>query len=81
MAIAKGNAVGNMNLPIEEYRRFFKYIISKEDPINITINNLYKKYKGNAFLPYFTGQSGLNKPNSKGRLFTINCLKTSQIHC
>ena len=57
MAIAKGNALGKMNLPIEEYRRIFKYILSEEDPINVTINNLYKKYDGNAFLPYFSDSS------------------------
>ena len=39
MAIAKGNALGNMNLPIEEYRRIFQYIVSNDDPINTTINN------------------------------------------
>ena len=57
MAIAKGNALGNMNLPIEEYRRIFLYIISEKDPINITINNLYKKYNGEAYLPYFSDSS------------------------
>ena len=46
-----------MNLPIEEYRRIFQYIISNEDPINITINNLYKKYDGSAYLPYFSDSS------------------------
>lgn len=57
MAIAKGNALGKPNLPIEEYQRIFSYIVSEEDPINITINNLYKKYEGNAFLPYFSDSS------------------------
>jgi hypothetical protein len=57
MAIAKGNALGNMNLPIEEYRRIFLYIISEKDPINVTINNLYKKYNGEAYLPYFSDSS------------------------
>ena len=57
MAIAKGNALGNMNLPIEEYRRIFQYIVSNDDPINTTINNLYKKYNGSAFLPYFSDSS------------------------
>ena len=37
MAIAGGNALGEMNLPIDEYRGVFKYIESKKDPINITI--------------------------------------------
>ena len=57
MGIAKANALGKMNLPIEEYRRIFQYIISGNDPINVTINNLYKKYDGNAFLPYFSDSS------------------------
>ncbi len=57
MAIAKGNALGKPNLPIEEYRRIFKYIKSEEDPINVTINNLYKKYDGSAFLPFFSDSS------------------------
>ena len=57
MAIAKGNALGRINLPIEEYRRIFLYIISGNDPINVTINNLYKKYDGNAFLPFFSDSS------------------------
>ena len=57
MAIAKGNALGKPNLPIEEYRRIFSYIASEEDPINITINNLYKKYEGSAVLPYFSNSS------------------------
>ena len=57
MAIAKGNALGNMNLSIKEYRRIFLYVISENDPINITINNLYKKYNGTAYLPYFSDSS------------------------
>lgn len=57
MAIAKKNALGNTNLPIEEYRRIFKYLVSGDDPINVTINNLYKKYNGSAHLPSFSDSS------------------------
>ena len=57
MAIAKSNALGKPNLPIEEYRRIFSYIISEKDPINVTINNLYKKHEGDAYLPFFSDSS------------------------
>lgn len=57
MAIARSNALGNMNMPIEDYRRVFKYIMSEEDPINVTINNLYKRYNGTHVLPYFSDSS------------------------
>ena len=40
---------GRMNLPIEEYRRIFQYIISNEDPINIT-KQFIKKYDGSIYL-------------------------------
>lgn len=57
MALAKSRALGKMNMPIEDYRRAFIYLISQEDPINITINNFYKKYKGKYSLPSFSDSS------------------------
>ena len=44
MNIAKANALGKQNLAIERYREIFMYILSEKDAINVTINNLYKKY-------------------------------------
>jgi 5-methylcytosine-specific restriction protein B len=60
LAIAKGNALGKPNLPIEDYKRIFNYLISKKDPINITINNLFKKYNGEYHLPFF-GESTISE--------------------
>ncbi len=60
LAIAKGNALGNPNLPIAKYREIFNYIISKKDTIEITTNNLFKKYKGDYHLPYF-GESSISE--------------------
>jgi 5-methylcytosine-specific restriction endonuclease McrBC GTP-binding regulatory subunit McrB len=57
MAIARSNALGKPNLPIEEYRRIFLYMTSGEDPVSVTINNLYKKYDGDYFLPFFSDSS------------------------
>ena len=53
LAIAKGNALGKPNLTIEEYKRIFLYLSEKSDPINISINNLFKKYQGKFYLPFF----------------------------
>ena len=60
LAIAKRNALGNPNLSIEKYREIFNYIISKKDTIEITTNNLFKKYKGDYHLPYF-GESSISE--------------------
>ncbi|RPI19825.1 MAG: EVE domain-containing protein [Ignavibacteriae bacterium] len=55
MAIAKGNALGNINMPIEEYRKKFEYLAYGEDPIDVKIDSLltgdYKiKYFGSSVI-------------------------------
>jgi hypothetical protein len=57
MAIAKSNALGNINLPIEHYRKVFSYLMSEKDPIDVTIDNLYKKSNSDYFLPFFGDSS------------------------
>lgn len=50
MAIAKGNALGRPNAPIENYRKNLIYLKYSEDPINEKIDNLLK---GAYNIPYF----------------------------
>ncbi len=60
MQIAKANALGRINLDsIEDYRRIFKYIVSNNEPINITINNL-EATDSSFKLPYF-GDSAISE--------------------
>ena len=64
LAIAKNNALGNPNLPIEKYREIFRYIIESEDDINIKINNLFKRYKGKYYLPSSVSYTHLTLPTT-----------------
>jgi len=54
MGLAKKRALGRMNISLDAYRSAFKYLVSENDPINVTINNLYKKYNGEYVLPFFS---------------------------
>jgi|LSQX01.1.fsa_nt_gb 5-methylcytosine-specific restriction protein B len=59
LAIAKGNALGNPNLPIEKYREIFLYIKNGEDPVDTIIDNLKNK-KSHYHLPQF-GESSISE--------------------
>jgi 5-methylcytosine-specific restriction enzyme B len=59
LAIAKKNALGNPNHPIEHYRMVFEYLVRGNDPIKIRINNLTNS-RSNYSLKYF-GQSSLSE--------------------
>jgi 5-methylcytosine-specific restriction protein B len=57
LAIAKKNALGKPNHPIEQYRKVFDYLARGVDPINVRLNNIkdrtspyYLKYFGNSAL-------------------------------
>jgi 5-methylcytosine-specific restriction protein B len=66
LAIAKSNALGRPNLPIERYREIFLYIAESKDPINILVDNLFKRTNGNYFLPFF-GESSVSEIISYAR--------------
>ncbi len=67
LAIAKGNALGNLNHPIEHYRNSFLYLVYSEDDLETRIKNFIndEKYK----LKYF-GDSALSE--ILGNIFAHN---------
>lgn len=60
LAIAKSNALGRPNLPIERYREIFLYIVESKDPISVLVDNLFKRTYGSYFLPFF-GESSVSE--------------------
>ena len=60
LAIAKSNALGRPNLPIERYREIFLYIVESKDPISVLVDNLFKRTNGSYFLPFF-GESSVSE--------------------
>lgn len=63
MAIAKKNALGNPNHPIEHYRNSFLYLLYGDDPLDLRLKNFvydekYKiKYFGNSVVSELMGQA------------------------
>jgi 5-methylcytosine-specific restriction protein B len=57
MAIAKYNALGRPNLPIERYREIFLYITETKDSLQTLVDNLFKRTDGKYFLPFFGNSS------------------------
>lgn len=58
MAIAKGNALGRINQPIEKYREALLYLVYGDDPVDLKLNNI--KTSNGYSLPYF-GKSALSE--------------------
>jgi len=59
MPLAKANALGRPNHPIEHYRKVFEYLIYGEDPIEKRLNSLVDKHSSN-YLKNF-GRSSLSE--------------------
>ena len=59
LPIAKKNALGRPNHPIEHYRMVFEYLVRGNDPVNVRINNLTNS-SSNFFLRFF-GHSSLSE--------------------
>jgi 5-methylcytosine-specific restriction protein B len=59
LAIAKKNALGKLNRPIEHYREAFEYLIRGKDPLNVRINSINNK-NSTYYLKYF-GESSLSE--------------------
>ena len=60
LAIAKQNALGRPNLPIEKYREIFLYIAESKDSLDAVVDNLFKGTNGNYQLPQF-GHSSVSE--------------------
>jgi 5-methylcytosine-specific restriction protein B len=60
LAIAKQNALGRPNLPIEKYREIFLYIAESKDNLDIVVDNLFKRTEGSYHLPQF-GHSSVSE--------------------